>query len=88
MHPTPKNSSRAVLFLCLVFVVCSSSTTLAGEGALAYVGPGAGLGMLGSLLALVAAILIGLLGLLLYPIMLLRKTLRKRGQPKTIPSEQ
>ncbi|MFM8289524.1 MAG: hypothetical protein ACKOGA_22765 [Planctomycetaceae bacterium] len=51
---------------------------LAGGLALvAYVGPGAGLGMLGSLLAVAIAVVVGLLGLVLYPLSLLRKLLRK-----------
>jgi hypothetical protein len=37
---------------------------------LGYVGPGAGLGFLGSLLAVLAVIVIGLLGLVLYPLKL------------------
>jgi hypothetical protein len=37
---------------------------------LAYVGPGAGLGFLGSLLAVLAVIAVGLLGLVIYPLKL------------------
>jgi hypothetical protein len=44
---------------------------------LAYVGPGAGLGMIGSLLAVLATILIAVFGLVFYPITLIRKMLRK-----------
>jgi len=46
----------------------------------AYVGPGAGLGMIGSLLAVLAAILIALLGVVLYPLMLLRNLFKRRSQ--------
>ncbi len=35
---------------------------------LGYVGPGAGLGFLGSLLAVVAVVAVGLLGLVIYPL--------------------
>jgi hypothetical protein len=45
--------------------------------ALAYVGPGAGLSMLGSLIAVVVAIFVAVLGLLLFPIRMLLK--RRRG---------
>lgn len=45
--------------------------------ALAYMGPGAGLGMLGSLFALVGASLVALFGLLILPVRMLRKRLRK-----------
>jgi len=36
----------------------------------AYIGPGAGLGFLGSLLAVVAVIAVGVLGLVIYPLKL------------------
>ena len=39
----------------------------------AYLGPGAGLGMLGSLLAIAVTVVVLLLGLVIYPIRLLRK---------------
>ena len=48
-----------------------------GMSLVAYVGPGAGLGMLGSLLAVAIAVVVGLLGLVLYPLSLLRRMLRK-----------
>jgi uncharacterized membrane protein YccC len=43
----------------------------------AYVGPGAGLSIIGSLLALVAAVIIAIFGFLWFP---LRRILRKRKQ--------
>jgi len=89
MYATRRDSFRAGLCLVLLLgVLLSPSSAPAGETVLAYVGPGAGLGMLGSLLALAAAIVIGLLGLLLYPIMLLRKALRKPGQVKAVSGEE
>jgi hypothetical protein len=45
--------------------------------AFAYVGPGAGLSIIGSLLAFFAAIVIGIFGFLWFPI---RRLLRKRKQ--------
>lgn len=54
----------------------------AASPALAYMGPGAGLGMLGSFFALVGAALIALFGLLILPVRLLLKWLRRR-QPRT-----
>ena len=45
--------------------------------AFAYVGPGAGLSIIGSLLALIAAIVVGILGFLWFPI---RRLLRRRKQ--------
>lgn len=47
----------------------------------AYVGPGAGLGAIGALLAVVSAIVIGVAGLVLYPLQVLRNWLR--GHRKT-----
>ncbi|MCP5301526.1 MAG: hypothetical protein H6954_17585 [Chromatiaceae bacterium] len=44
----------------------------AANPAAAYIGPGAGLGMLGSLIAVVIALLLGLVGLIILPIKLLR----------------
>ena len=43
------------------------------EYAQAYLGPGAGLGMIGSLIAVIVAVVIIILGLLIYPIRLLLK---------------
>jgi len=45
--------------------------------ALAYVGPGAGLSIVGSVLAFLAAIVAGILGFLWYPI---RRMIRKRKE--------
>lgn len=52
----------------------------------AYVGPGAGLGMLGSLLAVLAAVLIGLFGLVLYPVSLLRRIWRAKAAARVAAS--
>jgi amino acid transporter len=41
--------------------------------AMAYLGPGAGLGMIGSLIAIVVVGLVIVLGLVVYPIRMLRK---------------
>ena len=49
---------------------------LAPSAALAYVGPGAGLSMIGSLLAVVGAVLLALVGLVLFPVRLLVKRRR------------
>jgi hypothetical protein len=47
--------------------------------ALAYMGPGAGLGMLGSLVAVVAAVGLAVLGLVLLPVRMILKR-RRRAQ--------
>ena len=71
-------------FAILLFAGSSASAASVGPlgetAVLAYVGPGAGLGMIGSLLAVLAAVVIGLVGLVLYPITLIRKMLRKPSE--------
>lgn len=46
---------------------------------LGYVGPGAGLGAIGALLAVVVAVVLGIAGLVLYPIQLLRNWLSAKN---------
>lgn len=50
----------------------------------AYVGPGAGLGMIASLLAVVGAMLLSIVGLILWP----WRVLRKRWQAKSVGRDQ
>ena len=61
--------------IALLTVFCAALT--AATPALAYMGPGAGLGMLGSLFALIGAGLLALFGLLILPVRMLMKRLRK-----------
>ena len=61
----------APVILALVLILGQPTT------ALAYVGPGAGLSIIGSLLAFFAAIVVGIFGFLWFPI---RRFLRKRKQ--------
>jgi membrane-bound ClpP family serine protease len=62
-----------------VAVSCSAimGVALFPASALAYVGPGAGLSVIGSLLAFVAAIIVAIFGFLFFPI---RRILRRRKQ--------
>jgi hypothetical protein len=53
--------------------------------AAAYVGPGAGLSAIGTLVALVGAVLLALVGFLWYPI---RRLLRGRSAPAAAPAEK
>ena len=56
---------------------------LAAPGtAAAYMGPGAGLGMLGSLIAVLAAVAVAVIGLVLLPLRLIRKRWRKAQATK------
>jgi hypothetical protein len=53
----------------------------------AYVGPGAGLGMIASLLAVVGAMLLSIVGLILWPWRMLKKRLQaKSGARERIDS--
>jgi len=45
-----------------------------------YVGPGAGLSMMGSLLAVVCVLFVALLGLIMYPVCLVQSLIRRRRQ--------
>lgn len=67
----------------LLFVVSASLLTAAP--AFAYMGPGAGLGMLGSLFAVIGAAFVALFGLIMLPVRMLMKRLRKR--PPAAPLE-
>ncbi len=52
---------------------------IAGPAA-AYMGPGAGLGMIGSLVAVIGAVLIALLGIVILPVRMILKKRRKAAQ--------
>jgi hypothetical protein len=52
--------------------------------AVAYIGPGAGLGMIGSLLAVVGALVLAIVGLIVLPF----RMLMKRRSVKTDPPHQ
>jgi len=73
------------------FTVVATSAILAPSAGMAYVGPGAGLSMIGSLVAVLAAILIALFGLVFLPITILRRKRRavrqetSRGGPPEQP---
>ena len=57
--------------LALLFV--AAGVTLTPDVAWAYLGPGAGLGMIGSLIGVVVVVVISVLGLIIYPLRMLRK---------------
>jgi hypothetical protein len=56
---------------------------MAPDAANAYVGPGAGLGMIGSLIAVVGAVLVAILGLFILPFRMLSK--RRRAKARDVP---
>lgn len=43
-------------------------TTLLSQNALAYIGPGAGIGAIGTVLALIGAVLLAIVGFVWYPV--------------------
>jgi hypothetical protein len=52
---------------------------ISADPAHAYMGPGAGLAFIGSLIALIAAIFVGLFGLIWYPVKRLIRMMRRAG---------
>jgi hypothetical protein len=67
-----KNNRASLLFFCVVAIV-----TLFASPGIAYVGPGAGLSAIGSFIALVAAIVVAILGFLWYPLRRLTRKIKK-----------
>lgn len=65
-------------FLSLIIVFVVANICLIPLPATAYVGPGVGLSALGSLLALIAAIIIAIFGFLWYPF---KRLMRKKQRP-------
>ena len=55
---------------------------LANAAPFAYIGPGAGLGMIGAVFAVLAFIVLALLGPILYPIRIIRRRMRERAAAK------
>jgi hypothetical protein len=73
-------SATTAVVLALFLVGLSISPAQAACPApslLSYIGPGAGLGFLGSLLAVLMVVFLGLVGLVLYPIKLAIRYLRR-----------
>lgn len=71
MPPTNSLRSFIVLILLLFLILMVPSTTLA------YIGPGAGISVLGSLLGILGTIVIAVSAILFWPI---RKVIRRRKQ--------
>ena len=67
----------------VLMLVAVLSLPAEAAGVLGYVGPGSGLTMLGALLAVVGIVALGLLGLILYPIRVIRRWFRRRTQTET-----
>lgn len=76
-----------ILSLAVLMHVTILSVPAHAAELFAYVGPGAGLGMLGALFAVFAVILLALLGPILYPIRLFLRWYRRRNQVEGVTSE-
>jgi hypothetical protein len=68
----------------MLFAIGASAATLAASPALAYVGPGAGLTLLGALWGLIVAVVVSLGFVLLWP---LRRMMRRNRQVQPPPDE-
>ena len=75
-----QTSLAATSAVWAVEVVMSAFAFLAPSPAVAYTGPGAGLTAIGSLLALIAAVLLAIVGFIWYPIRRLRRRMRARRE--------
>jgi len=71
---------RVLVFLVVFVLIAGRCTPAWTAGPVGYVGPGAGLGMIGALLAVLCVIFLGLLGPVLYPIRLIRRRLKRRRE--------
>jgi hypothetical protein len=69
-----------------LFAVVCLGLALVAEPALAYIGPGAGISLLGSLFGLVAAIFVGLGVVLFWPIRRLMRRNRAAPAPTNDPA--
>ena len=72
-----RETSRTAMALLAALVVAGLP-----HAAAAYVGPGAGLSLLGALWALIAAILFALAGLVIWPIRMMRRRRRELAMAK------
>lgn len=71
-----KIRSLRIHFLLFFFLASMTGT------ADAYIGPGAGLGLVGFLIAVIIAVLVIFLGLILYPLKMLIKYIKSKKQSK------
>ena len=77
-HTAP-TAILCLIILCLVSLPASASELVFAQPVVAYVGPGAGLGLLGSLLAILIVVVLGLVGLVVYPLKLILRLRRNRS---------
>ena len=63
-------------------IIVLLAAMLAATPAAAYMGPGAGLGMLGSVIAVLGAVLVALFGIVVLPIRMILRRRRKAAEAK------
>ena len=68
---------KAAVKVCAVTLVALSFLAFGPAPAYAYIGPGAGITAIGTVLALIAAVLLAIIGFLWYPI---KRMMRKRRE--------
>ena len=72
---------RKYSLLGLGAVLCGVALAAGSDPAMAYTGPGAGITALGSLVSLLAALVLGIVGFVWYPVKRLLKMLRRKKPP-------
>lgn len=72
----------------LVFAATMLAGLLLPGTAFAYIGPGAGLTALGTILSLIAALLLAIVGFVWYPVRRLMRRKRRSEEPSTQPTQQ
>ncbi|MGQ0634387.1 MAG: hypothetical protein ACT4QC_07250 [Planctomycetaceae bacterium] len=83
MSPACKYTCVCTLLLFAYFAVPAAAQ--AGSTTFAYIGPGPALGLIGSLIAVLFVFVLGLLGLILYPLRLLFRSRRGEGVNSAAP---
>lgn len=78
-----KNNTIKKYWLELIAVL-AITTTMFPITAYAYIGPGAGLSAIGSVLALIGAILLAILGFIWFPVKRLLKKIKKKSETPDI----
>ena len=82
--PTPgrRSARRSLVLVCMLAM---GGAPVVGW---AYVGPGAGLSIIGTLLALLAAVILGVVGFVWYPVRRLLRFMRARRSETQGPGEK
>jgi hypothetical protein len=71
----------------LTVIAVATCAAMFAPAAFAYVGPGAGLGVLGAMLAIVAAVLATVLGLILWPVRMIMRRMKRTADAKEPASD-